>query len=198
MTEQRPPCAACGEPLNCIPERELNGPAVHPDCARREQQADAERQANLRLRADLVEAVRELRAELERVRGERDTLRDEAERAASITRDLMLEVQCRVGPALGEDLVGAVRRLLSRMESDKRLGDQARTRAEGIAKERSEAADRLTAERDAARTALARLRTKVGPVVEWWRAYTPVLVDLRGIVPVLARRLDVLKAGWED
>ena len=56
----------------------------------------------------------------------------------------------------------------------------------------------LTAERDAARAALARLRAKVGPVVEWWRAYNPALVDMRRIVPVLARRLDVLKAGWED
>src|SRR5690606_24287646 len=58
--------------------------------------------------------------------------------------------------------------------------------------------ERVRGERDAARTALARLRAKVGPVVEWWRAYEPALIDIRRIVPVLARRLDALKAGWED
>lgn len=316
------------------------------------------------------DTITTLRAELDRVRGERDTARDELARTREDIVQAVKKIQYRIGAHVNDTFPALVDRLLARMESDQRLSDEARARAENIAKERSEAADRLTAERDAAvererrvqqkltdlfeqwahkptngpheygrrqgvlsaaetirvaltpptgetcrgeldrvradltqaeleqaklllhevkvaedsdegpvriswngkewaqasalteaeselnraydclnhwkgeadklraelelvrgelseareiaarnardcehlrqsaieltterdaaRASLARLRAKVGPVVEWWRAYTPVLVDMRRIVPVFARRLDVLKSGWED
>lgn len=231
-------------------------PVACPDC-RKAQQADAERQANLRLRADLVEAVRELRSELETHREALDVTSKNLADARAELEQLQDDIEQELG---WPDVTSEDRRDYSRAISDAKLRitvaeeQQEQLRAEleqaqrvheaerrqllkelaeanRLAEERLRLAaclqadleaeqsgrleirrkhgagdeetmggfiERLATERDAARAALARLRAKVGPVVEWWRAYTPALVDMRHIVPVFARRLDVLKAGWED